>query len=235
MAGIRTRTGRTTRGIKFGLRHELACPPVSDRVPWEGVISECHDLPCPLVSPESPRRQARDKQDCGIVSGHVPSPTFSRTYWPWSISLKARGTTYSSPRSAAAVVREGVAETLSYYAYPAQHWRRIRTNNPMERIIREILRRTWVVGSFPDGESALMLVAARLRHIAGRMAPRHLSQLSDWRTHGRVLSDQQELAAGQAITRFLEPGVTEDLCPRDGAGDRGPRNGSRLRSRNSAS
>ncbi len=39
-------------------------------------------------------------------------------------------------------------------------------NNPLERIIREIRRRTRVVGAFPDGQSALMLVAARLRHIA---------------------------------------------------------------------
>jgi transposase-like protein len=39
-------------------------------------------------------------------------------------------------------------------------------NNPLERIIREIRRRTRVVGAFPDGNSALMLVAARLRHIA---------------------------------------------------------------------
>jgi transposase-like protein len=36
----------------------------------------------------------------------------------------------------------------------------------MERIIREIRRRTRVVGAFPDGQSALMLVAARLRHVA---------------------------------------------------------------------
>jgi len=43
----------------------------------------------------------------------------------------------------------------------------------MERIIREILRQTRVVGSFPDGESALILVAARLRHVAGRMALRN--------------------------------------------------------------
>lgn len=39
-------------------------------------------------------------------------------------------------------------------------------NNPLERIIREIRRRTRVVGAFPDGHSALMLAAARLRHIA---------------------------------------------------------------------
>jgi putative transposase len=68
---------------------------------------------------------------------------------------------------AAATVREGIAETLSYYQFPSQHWRRIRTNNPLERIMREIRRRTNVVGCFPDGNSALMLVAARLRHIAG--------------------------------------------------------------------
>lgn len=68
---------------------------------------------------------------------------------------------------AAAVVGDGVAETFTYYRFPREHWRRIRTNNPMERIMREIRRRTRVVGAFPDGESALMLVAARLRHISG--------------------------------------------------------------------
>lgn len=68
---------------------------------------------------------------------------------------------------AATVVREGVDETLSYMAFPREHWTRIRTNNVLERIMREIRRRTRVVGNFPDGRSAVMLVAARLRHIAG--------------------------------------------------------------------
>ena len=68
---------------------------------------------------------------------------------------------------AAAHVEESVDETLSYMSYPEEHWRRIRTNNPLERIMKEIRRRTRVVGSFPDGKSALMLVSARLRHIAG--------------------------------------------------------------------
>jgi transposase-like protein len=68
---------------------------------------------------------------------------------------------------AAQIVREGVDETLSYMMFPTEHWRQIRTNNPLERIMREIRRRTRVVGAFPDGRSALMLVAARLRHIAG--------------------------------------------------------------------
>jgi len=68
---------------------------------------------------------------------------------------------------AAETLSEGIGETLSYYGFPREHWRRIRTNNPLERIMKEIRRRTRVVGSFPDGNSALMLVAARLRHIAG--------------------------------------------------------------------
>lgn len=68
---------------------------------------------------------------------------------------------------AADIVKDGISETMSYYAFPREHWRRIRTNNPLERIMKEIRRRTRVVGSFPDGNSALMLVAARLRHIAG--------------------------------------------------------------------
>jgi transposase-like protein len=70
-------------------------------------------------------------------------------------------------RRAAEILREGAQETVSYYKFPREHWRRIRTNNPLERVLREVRRRTRVVGCFPDGHSALMLVAARLRHIAG--------------------------------------------------------------------
>jgi len=68
--------------------------------------------------------------------------------------------------NAAKIVEEGAKETLGYYAFPSQHWRSLRTNNPLERLMREIRRRTRVVGAFPDGQSALMLVAARLRHVS---------------------------------------------------------------------
>jgi len=68
---------------------------------------------------------------------------------------------------AAEIVENGIEETLSYYELPPEHWRCLRTNNPLERLMREIRRRTRVVGAFPDGKSALMLVAARLRHVAG--------------------------------------------------------------------
>ena len=70
-------------------------------------------------------------------------------------------------KKASESVRDGMHETLSYYEFPAEHWRHIKTNNPLERILREVRRRTRVVGAFPDGQSALMLVGARLRHVAG--------------------------------------------------------------------
>ena len=69
-------------------------------------------------------------------------------------------------REAAKVVREGFAETLTYTRFPREHWRRIRTNNAIERLNREIRRRTRVVGAFPDGRSALMLATARLKYVA---------------------------------------------------------------------
>jgi transposase-like protein len=68
---------------------------------------------------------------------------------------------------AADLLRAGVEETLTYMAFPREHRSRLRTNNALERIMKEVRRRTRVVGAFPDGQSALMLVAARLRHIAG--------------------------------------------------------------------
>jgi putative transposase len=80
---------------------------------------------------------------------------------------------------AAELVRAGIEETLAYMAFPREHWRSLRTNNPLERVMRELRRRTRVVGNFPDGESALMLVAARLRHLAaGRWGTRRYLDMS---------------------------------------------------------
>lgn len=70
-------------------------------------------------------------------------------------------------RGAANCLREGIGETTTYLLpeFPDGHRRRIRTNNMIERLNREIRRRTRVVGSFPDGNSALMLVCARIRYV----------------------------------------------------------------------
>jgi transposase-like protein len=88
---------------------------------------------------------------------------------------------------AANCVEEGYRETLSYTSFPREHWRKIRTNNLLERINREIRRRTRVVGAFPDGYSALMLVSARLRHIAGTEwgLKRYLKMERLWEQEGK--------------------------------------------------
>lgn len=63
-------------------------------------------------------------------------------------------------------VEDGIEETLTYCDFPSEHWT-IRTNNVIERLDREIRCHTRVVGNFPDGNSDLMLVCARLCHVAG--------------------------------------------------------------------
>ena len=74
---------------------------------------------------------------------------------------------WGSKVSPSTISEDGIEETLTYCDFPSEHWTRIRTNNVIERLNREIRRRTRVVGTFPDGNSALMLVCARLRHVAG--------------------------------------------------------------------
>ena len=92
---------------------------------------------------------------------------------------------------AAGKVDEYITETLTYMSFPEQHWTRIRTNNTLERLNREIKRRTKVVGTFPDGQSALMLVCARLRHVTS----------SEWGTkrylnmdhlHSMIISEEEK-------------------------------------------
>ena len=77
---------------------------------------------------------------------------------------------------AAEVIESGIEETLRYHHFPAEHHIHLRTNNPLERIMREIRRRNRVAGCFPDGNSALMLVCARLRH----------SSFTKWGTRRRM-------------------------------------------------
>jgi len=72
-------------------------------------------------------------------------------------------------------------------AFPSIHWRQIRTNNPLERITREIRRRTRVAGAFPDGKSALMLAPARLRHIA----------VTKWVTRHYLRTDLKDIGTAQ--------------------------------------
>ena len=65
---------------------------------------------------------------------------------------------------AMACLREGVPAATTYFAFPAAHWRRIRSTNGLERLHGEIKRRTRAVGAFPDRASALRLITAVAVH-----------------------------------------------------------------------
>ncbi len=87
-------------------------------------------------------------------------------------------------KEAAKKVEDSITETLTYMDFPYAHWSKLRSNNVIERLNREIRRRTRVVGTFPDGHSALMLVCARLRYVASKswgtkryMSMKHLEEV----------------------------------------------------------
>ncbi len=101
---------------------------------------------------------------------------------------------------AAKLVREGIEETLSYMDFPREHWRSLKTNNMLERLMRELRRRTRVIGCFPDGQSALMLVGARLRHVAG----------TKWGT--RRYLDMSHLRELDEMMELTEQGEVRSLC-----------------------
>ncbi|MGN9235262.1 transposase, partial [Atopobiaceae bacterium HCP3S3_D6] len=79
-------------------------------------------------------------------------------------------------------------EAPAYARLPPEHWRRIRTNNGIERLNREIKRRTKAVASFPDGRAATMLAAARCKYMAegswGTMRYLDVSLLEGWDVRG---------------------------------------------------
>jgi len=67
---------------------------------------------------------------------------------------------------AADVVAEAESEVLAYMSFPQEHWTRIYSTNPLERLNKEVKRRTNVVGIFPDGASVIRLVGAVLMEIS---------------------------------------------------------------------
>ena len=124
-------------------------------------------------------------------------------------------------KEAAKKVEDGIEETLTYCDFPSEHWTRIRTNNVIERLNREIRRRTRVVGTFPDGNSALMLVCARLRHVAGTQWGNKKYNLRLVRPH---LQQRHRIRPERGVSRNRHPpsGGPHPLC-RTGAAAREPK------------
>ena len=108
-----------------------------------------------------------------------------------TVALMLKAIHAQESKEAAKKVEDGIEETLTYMDFPTQHWTRIRTNSAIERLNREIKRRTKAIGAFPDGQSALMLVCARLRHVAATSwgARRYMNMDHLFKTEEDLLSD----------------------------------------------
>jgi len=68
--------------------------------------------------------------------------------------------------AAALYLRRTAARLGSYYAFPQEHWRILRSNFPLMRILRQIRERARVVGTFADGDGAVLIASVRLRSVA---------------------------------------------------------------------
>jgi len=80
---------------------------------------------------------------------------------------------------AAVLLAEAEEEVLAYMAFPGEHWSRIYSTNPLEPLNKEIKRRTYVVGVFPDQASVIRLVGSVLMEIA-----------DDWQVSRRYFSQE---------------------------------------------
>ena len=75
-------------------------------------------------------------------------------------------------------LQEGFAAATVFYAFPAAHWKKIRTTNGLERLHGEVKRRIRAVGAFPDRASALRLVTAVALKVAAIWSDRRYVDLS---------------------------------------------------------
>jgi putative transposase len=144
------------------------------------VISDAHTglhEAIPKVLPGSAWQRCRVHFTRNILA-HIPQRDKAmvaaaiRTIFAQPNGETARGQTgevvkVMEPRwpQAAAVLAAGAQDALTYMGFPMEHWTRIFSTNPLERLNREIKRRTEVVGVFPDTASVIRLVGAVLVEI----------------------------------------------------------------------
>ena len=125
---------------------------------------------------------------------------------PWSFGAAVERTCRQAlqrryPKAADLLV-EAEADILAYMAFPQSHWRRIYSTNPLERLNKEVKRRTNVVGVFPDRDSVIRLVGSLLMEVDDewQIGRRYFSQASM-----KELLEPEPLADAKALPMPVLP------------------------------
>jgi len=90
------------------------------------------------------------------------------------------------------LLEDAEEDLIAFYGFPREHWTKLRSTNPLERVNKEIGRRSDVVGIFPKDASAIRLVGALL-----------IEQNDEWLVGSRYLSTE-------SMTQILDAEQTEE-------------------------
>jgi len=104
---------------------------------------------------------------------------------------------------AATVIEDGIDDALAYMHFPSAHWRQIHSTNPLERLNRELARRSAVVGIFPNAASVLRLFGMIL-----------IEQNDEWSIGRRYFSQESMTALAPAAAERVSPALTAEETAR---------------------